>query len=307
MSGTQAPFISIVVPTYNRPAVLDSCLQAIAGQVYPRDRFEVIVVDDGGTAPLGQTLLHYRDKFSLKLLHQPNSGPAAARNRGACKAAGQLLAFTDDDCAPAPDWLACLAERHLQAPDCAVGGETRNALTGNVYSTASQLLVSYLLAYYSGAPQKVQFFPSSNLAFPTERFRVAGGFNASYPRAAGEDRELCDRWQHQGYRMIHAPEAVVYHSHHLSAKTFLRQHFHYGCGAFYYHLQRARQRRQPIRVEPPTFYVNMLTYPFGKIPFWRAIRVMLLLIAAQAINAVGFFWERARGKRGMTGSPHSAL
>ena len=301
------PFISIVIPTYNRPDQIAVCLRACSRLDYPHDRFEVLVVDDGGTTPLDEIVARFHGVLTLKLLRQENAGPAAARNRGAYEAAGQLLVFTDGDCVAAPDWLARLAERHVQASDCAIGGETCNALASNIYSTASQLLVSYLLTYYSGAPERVRFFPSSNLAFPTERFRSVGGFNASYPRAAGEDRELCDRWQHQGYRMIHAPEAVVYHSHHLMAKTFLRQHFHYGRGAFYYHLHRARLRQQPMKVEPPAFYVNMLTYPFGKIPFGKAIRVMLLLIAAQAINAVGFFWERARGKRRMASSPYSAI
>jgi GT2 family glycosyltransferase len=301
------PFISIVIPSYNRPDQLAVCLRACSSLDYPHDRFEVIVVDDGGTTPLDEIVARFHGVLLLKLLQQKNAGPAAARNRGACEAAGQLLVFTDDDCAPAPDWLARLAERHVQASDCAVGGETHNALASNMYSTASQLLVSYLLTYYSGTPERVRFFPSSNVAFPTKRFFDVGGFNVSFPRAAGEDRELCDRWQHQGYRMIHAPEAVVYHSHHLTAKTFLRQHFHYGRGAFYYHLHRARQRRQPMRVEPPAFYVNMLTYPFGKIPFSQAIRVIPLLIAAQAINAVGFFSERARGKSPIASSPYSAI
>lgn len=290
------PFISIVIPTYNRPDQLAVCLRACSRLDYPHDRFEVLVVDDGGTTSLDEIVARFHAVLTLKLLRQENAGPAAARNRGAYEAAGQLLVFTDDDCVAAPDWLARLAEHHVQAPDCAVGGETHNALASNIYSTASQLLVSYLLTYYSGAPERVRFFPSCNVAFPTRRFCDVGGFDVSFPRAAGEDRELCDRWQHQGYRMIHAPEAVVYHSHHLTAKTFLRQHFHYGFGAFYYHLHRARQRRQPMRVEPPAFYVNMLTYPFGKVPFWKAIRVMPLLIAAQAINAVGFFWERARAR-----------
>lgn len=290
------PFISIVIPTYNRPDQLAVCLQACSRLDYPHDQFEVLVVDDGGITTLDEIVARFHGVLTLKLLRQENAGPAAARNRGAYEAAGQLLVFTDDDCVAAPDWLARLAERHVQASDCAFGGETHNALASNMYSTASQLLVSYLLTYYSGAPERVRFFPSCNVAFPTRRFRDVGGFDLSFPRAAAEDRELCDRWQHQGYRMIHAPEAVVYHSHHLTAKTFLRQHFHYGCGAFYYHLHRARQRRQAMRVEPPAFYVNMLTYPFGKIPFSQAIRVIPLLIAAQAINAVGFFWERARGR-----------
>jgi GT2 family glycosyltransferase len=245
---------------------------------------------------LDRIVAQFHGMMTLKSLRQENAGPAAARNRGALEASGQLLVFTDDDCAPAPDWLARLAERHVQAPDCAIGGETHNALTGNIYSTASQLLVSYLLAYYSGAPERVRIFPSCNVAFPTDTFRALGGFNTSYPRAAGEDRELCDRWQYRGYRMIYASDAVVYHAHHLTAKTFLRQHFHYGCGAVYYHLHRARQQQQPMKVEPLAFYIGMLAYPFRKVSFWKAIRITPLLIAAQVMNATGFFWQRTRGR-----------
>lgn len=303
----ERPFISIVIPTYNRPDQLAVCLRACSRLDYPHDRFEVIVVDDGGVTPLDEVALQFHGLLRLTLLRQENAGPATARNKGAFEATGEFLIFTDDDCAPAPDWLETLAAQFVASPDSAVGGETYNALTQNLYSTASQLLVSYLLAYYSGAPERVRFFPSCNLAFPTKRFRDIGGFDLSFPRSAGEDRELCDRWQHRGYRLIHAPKAVVYHAHHLTAKTFLRQHFHYGCGAYYYHLLRARQRQQLMKVESPVFYVNMLTYPFGKIPFGKAILIVPLLIAAQAVNAVGFFWERVRGKRGMTGSQYPAI
>ena len=125
----------------------------------------------------------------------------------------------------------------------------------------------------------------------------------SFLRPAGEDRELCDRWQHGGYRMIHAPEAVVYHSHHLTAKTFLLQQFHYGRAAYYYHFLRARRRQQRLKIEPLAFYVNMLMHPFGKIPFGKAIGVFPLVVAAQAVNAVGFFWEHARRKKSGSNPP----
>jgi cellulose synthase/poly-beta-1,6-N-acetylglucosamine synthase-like glycosyltransferase len=274
---------------------------------YPRDRFEVIVVDDGGAAPLDEAAKPFHGLLTLTLLRQENAGPAAARNKGAVEAAGEVLLFTDDDCMPASDWLKIVAAQFVVLPDSAVGGETHNALTQNLYSTASQLLVSYLLVYYSGIPERVRFFPSCNVAFPTKQFLEIGGFDLSFPRSAGEDRELCDRWQHRGYRLRYVPEAVVYHAHHLTAKTFLRQHFHYGCGAYYYHLLRAHHRQQSMKVEPPAFYANLLTYPFGKISFGKAIVVVLLLIAAQAANAAGFFWERAKGKRGVAGSQSSAI
>ena len=72
---------------------------------YPQDRFEVIVVDDGSEPPMDSVVSFFRDRLELVLLSQANSGPAAARNTGAAQAKGKFLAFTDDDCTPAPDWL----------------------------------------------------------------------------------------------------------------------------------------------------------------------------------------------------------
>lgn len=295
MKMTDAPNFSIVIPTYNRPAQLAACLEACARFDYPRDRFEVIAVDDGGTTPLDAVVARFHGVLTLKLLRQENAGPAAARNRGASEAGGDFLAFTDDDCSPDPKWLQALAAQFVASPDGAVGGHTRNALTHNLYSTASQLLISYLFSYYNAVPHAARFFPSNNLAFPTKRFRAIGGFDVTYPRAAAEDRELCDRWLHHGYRMIYAAEAVVYHAHALTFRTFLRQHIHYGQGAFCFHHARARRGQHRIRVEPPSFYLNMLRYPFVSAQGVKAPLLTLLFVVAQIANALGFFWKRTKG------------
>ena len=294
MKMTDAPNFSIVIPTYNRPEQLVVCLQACALLDYPRDLFEVIVVDDGGATPLDEIVTRFHGMLTLKLLRQENTGPAAARNRGASEAAGEFLAFTDDDCAPTPNWLLALSTQVVESPDCAVGGQTRNALTHNLYSTASQLLISYLFSYYNAVPHAARFFPSSNLAFPTKQFRAVEGFDVTYPRAAAEDRELCDRWLNHGYRMIYVAEAVVDHAHDLTFRTFLRQHFHYGCGAFCFHRVRARRGQHRIRVEPPSFYFNMLRYPFVSAQGVKAPFLMLLFVVAQIANALGFFWKYAK-------------
>lgn len=295
----ERPFFSIVIPTYNRPDQLTVCLRACSHLDYPRDRFEVIVVDDGGVTLLEEVVNRFHSLLTLKLLRQENAGPATARNTGARAAKGELLVFTDDDCAPARDWLEVLAAKFKAWPDCAIGGDTRNALTQNLYSMASQLLISYLIGYFAEGAGKPRFFPSSNLGFPTARFLDEGGFHASFPGSAGEDRELCDRWQQKGLRMIHAPDAVIYHFHHLTARTFIRQHFHYGTGAFYYHSLRSRQRRQAmkVKVEPISFYFKILAYPFGKVPFRKAICVMPLLIVTQTVNALGFLWEYQKARK----------
>src|SRR5262245_22867809 len=103
------PFFSVIVPTYERAQQLALCLHALACQNYPRDLFEVLVVDDGSTLSQEASVDAFRGKLNVQLLSQPHSGPAAARNYGARYARGSFLAFTDDDCAPCPTWLQTLA------------------------------------------------------------------------------------------------------------------------------------------------------------------------------------------------------
>ena len=72
---------SVIIPTYNRAATLNQCLQALAGLGYPRGNFEVVVVDDGGSASLESLLEPWRGSLQLRLLKQENAGPAAACSR----------------------------------------------------------------------------------------------------------------------------------------------------------------------------------------------------------------------------------
>src|SRR5262249_29925962 len=158
-------------------------------QTYPRDRFEVIVVDDGGETPLAPTLARFNAHLRLELIERKKGGPARARNAGAKHATGALLAFTDDDCEPAPAWLDALHRRSSECPDHAIGGVVVNALQDNVYSSASQLLVDYLDGYYADRQTPVtgslamapRFFTSNNLSVPAALFDALGGFDESFP------------------------------------------------------------------------------------------------------------------------------
>ena len=290
--GQQQFFFSIIIPTYARPERLATCLQSLALLDYPRDRFEVIVVDDGSEMPIEPVVAPFRDQLALTLIKQPNAGPATARNTGAARARGKFLVFTDDDCAPALDWLKTLAARFATAPDCVIGGQTLNALPNNLYSTASQVLIDYLYKYYNDSPNQSSFFASNNLALPADRFHALGGFDTTFPLAAAEDREFCDRWLHHGYEMSYAPEVRVYHAHKLTLPTFWRQHFNYGRGAFCFHQVRSRRDLGRIKVEPVSFYFNLLTYPFLQASRPQALLLAALFLVSQVANVTGFFWER---------------
>jgi GT2 family glycosyltransferase len=303
--GAGRPVFSVIVPTHARPAPLAACLRALADLAFRWDGFELIVVDDGSPVPVDAVVAPFHDRLDVTVLSQPRGGPASARNLGAARARGEFLAFTDDDCTPAPDWLGALAARFAVTPDHMIGGRTLNALPGNPYSSASQLMINYLYAYYNADPDRARFFASNNLAVPARRFLAIGGFDTVFTRTAAEDRELCDRWRFHGYQMSYAPEALVHHGHALTLREFWRQHFRYGCGAWRFHLARAQRGRGPVRVEPVSFYVNLLRHPFREDPGCRAPVLASLLVLAQAANAAGYVWERVtsppREPRGLSG------
>jgi GT2 family glycosyltransferase len=286
------PHFSVVVPTYDRPRPLAECLVALAGLDYPRDRLEVVVADDGSPEPPEGVVAGFSDRLDLRLLRLPHGGPARARNAGAEAARGEYLAFTDDDCAPAADWLSRLADRFAKAPGHAIGGRTLNRLDRNPYATASQVLIDYLYSYFT--PRRGLFFTSNNLAVPASLFRAVGGFDETFPLAAGEDREFCARWSHLGHPLLYAHEAIVHHAHTLDFRRFWHQHFNYGRGAWYFRRQVARRERDPVRLEPLTFYTELLLYPIKRSGCRRSLRLALLLAISQLANALGFFFERSR-------------
>jgi len=289
MAQSNLPYISIIIPTFRRPGRLAGCLQSLACLDYPRDCFEVIVVDDGSQAPPQTVVADFHKCFDVMLLKQAHTGPATARNTGAAQAKGEVLAFTDDDCEPAADWLQTLAKRYTAEPDCAIGGRTLNKLPGNPFSTASQLLIDYLYAYYNADPLQAHFFTSNNMALPADRFHKIGGFDTTFPQAAGEDRELCDRWLNHGFRMIYASEVLVWHSHSLTCRKFWKQHFNYGRGALFFHQRRARRGCGHIAREPLSFYLKLMCAPFRLTKGPRAPLLAALLFLTQCANAAGYF------------------
>lgn len=286
------PFFSIVVPTYNRPRNIASCLEALSRVDYPRDRFEVIVVDDGSEVPVRTFISHFFDKMNLTVITQENAGPSMARNAGAKRARGDFLAFTDDDCMPAPDWLMTLTNRFKTSPGCSVAGRCVNALEVNIYDAASQMLIEYLHAYHNQVPDQARFITSNNLSLPVKLFEVVGGFDTSFPNAGGEDREFCEHLRHHGCQIIYAPEVVVHHSHGLTLSTFWRQQLNYGRGAFLLRQKCYQNRGQRVRMEPTAFYLRLLSWSHAYKGKHSRLRLSALLFLSQGAIALGYLMGR---------------
>jgi glycosyltransferase involved in cell wall biosynthesis len=286
---------SIVIPTYKRPAQLARCLAAIESLDFPRDRFEVLVVDDGSDDPPTELIAALGQSLDIRLVCARHGGPASARNTGARLARGRYLVFTDDDCAPHRDWLAAI-DRWTSASDgtVAFGGQTVNLLADNVYATASQSIVEFLYHYFGDHPTSRRFFTTNNLVVPRDQFMEIDGFDEGFELAAGEDRDLCERWRSSGRELQYAPDVLVDHAHRLTFTRFNRQHFNYGRGAFDLHKSRARRGDGSLRIEPARFYYQLVTYPMRRAHGARRLPLAGLHFWSQVAYVSGYLFERIR-------------
>jgi glycosyltransferase involved in cell wall biosynthesis len=283
--SSSSPKISVIVPTYDRPEPLARCLSLLAAQDYPREQFEVIVVDDGGSTDLN---LLTGELQNVHVIRQRNAGPAAARNTGACAAQNDVLAFIDDDCAPRTNWLSLLAAALERHPGALVGGRTHNALAENLCAVASQSIIDTVHAHFNSDPQRATFFPSDNIAVSRQRFLDIGGFDTSFRWS--EDRDLCDRWIARGWPLVSVPDAIVDHAHVMGLIGFFKQHLGYGRGAWRYH--RARADRGTGQLKPEgSFYLSCFRAPFRTQPIHRAIALAVLMSVWQIANTCGFVFQ----------------
>jgi len=132
------------------------------------------------------------------------------------------------------------------------------------------------------------FFASNNLALPATCFHAVGGFDRGWNRAAGEDRDFCDRLIGHGYCLIYVPETLVHHAHFLTFRSFFRQHFTYGWGAYRLHQLRAKRAVKRVQFEPLVFYLKTVAYPFTQARVCKAVVLAMLVGVAQTANAIGW-------------------
>lgn len=194
------PEIAVVIPTRSREARLGFALEALAGQTLERTRFEVIVVrSEDAKGPFAAALDGLPVRF---LTHMGAPGPGAQRNTGWRATEAPLVAFTDDDCRPAPEWLARLLAAGRQG-DVVVQGRTepdpaeRHLLLGPARSV--EIL------------RPSNWFETCNIAYPTALLRRLGGFDESF-RFSAEDADLGLRARKAGAGRIFDYGAVVLHA-----------------------------------------------------------------------------------------------
>lgn len=285
MRDPTQPEFSVVIPTHARPDRLRACVAGIAALDLDGASVEVIVVNDGGAALDPESLADVHPGLSLRVINQPQQGPAAARNAGAAVARGRYLAFIDDDCVPDSGWLRAFARVQAEDDRRLLGGRVENALVHNAYSDASERITSFVYERSRAGGAAELFFTTNNIALRADLFRTLGGFTTAIPSQTAEDKDFCARWRAHGLALAHAPDAVVRHAHELTLRRFLRQHFNYGRGLLAFRLLRPHHGR--IVPERPGFYLELVTSPLRDATHRGRVRATILLGLAQLATLAG--------------------
>jgi glycosyltransferase involved in cell wall biosynthesis len=288
------PVVTVVIPTYGRPRQLQACLAALAKQTLS-EPWEVVVVDDGSPQSLAGIGTAWADQLDLRVIRQNNAGPAEARNRGVLESQGTLIAFTDDDCLPEPQWLEGLVMAACERPGALVGGTTLNGLGSELFASTSQLIVDLVYAHFNADPMRAYFLASNNIICPKDRFLSLGGFDRSFPRAGAEDRDFCDRWRSAGWPIIWQTNARVHHRHSQTLCSFIALHIRYGRGAYLYQAKR-KQRQSGTMQEDLGFHSTLPRricrhLAEGKGPFLMKLGIVATLTIWQLANTLGFAIE----------------
>ncbi|CAG0967366.1 Putative glycosyltransferase EpsH [Myxococcaceae bacterium] len=216
-----APRVSVVICAYDAERTMEECLESLTRLRYPN--FEVIVVDDGSTDRTREISERYPQ---FRLMSHENRGLSAARNEGILAATGEIVAFTDSDCAVDPDWLTFLVHRLLSESFAAVGGPN--------LPPPEDHWVPEVVARSPGGPTHVlltdfeaEHVPGCNMAFWREKLLEVGLFDPVY-RAAGDDVDICWRLQNAGYKIGFAASALVWHRRRATVSDYLAQQRGYG-------------------------------------------------------------------------------
>jgi mycofactocin glycosyltransferase len=224
--------VSVVIPAYNCAAHVERLLASLCAQTYPRDRYEIILVDDGSsddTAARAERALAQWDGAG-RVLRKPNAGPASARNAGLRASTADVIAFIDADCVADPDWLASVvgALATGESGAAGAGGPLRNVAPPGWVTDYLDACQFFRQRARNGV---VDYLLTANVAFRRAALTRVGGF-AERRGVWAEDADLSFRLKQQGYALLLAPGGCVTHfGSPGSVRSLCRELYRYGFGA----------------------------------------------------------------------------
>ena len=201
-------FVSVIIPVYNDSRRLKLCLEALAKQTYPRDMYEIVVVDNASEEDIESIVSQFNQ---ARYTYESQPGSYTARNQGISVAAGEILAFTDSDCIPAADWIEKGVKHLISTPNCGlVAGKISLFFQDPQRPTAVELYEKIVLNFFQD--RKIadhQFGMTANIFTCRTVVESVGNFDSALK--SGGDRNWGQRVFAAGYQQVYADDARVDH------------------------------------------------------------------------------------------------
>lgn len=227
MDTTNTPFLSLIIPVYNRIFEIDELLDSLNRQ--HQKNFEVIIVEDGSTDPCDLVVDLCKDLLNISYYVIPNGGPGNARNYGAAKSKGNYLIVLDSDCVLPPDYIQSVYTELQRTDADAFGGPDKASESfSDVQKAINYSMTSFLTTggIRGGEKKMDKFYPRSfNMGIRKSAYEALGGFSAM---RFGEDIDFSIRLYENGYKVCLFPSAWVYHKRRTDWCKFFRQVYNSG-------------------------------------------------------------------------------
>lgn len=217
MSEIAIPFVSVIIPVYNDSGCLKTCLQSLEEQTYPQNSYEVIVVDNGSDESIEPIVAEFSQ---AKASYETLRGSYAARNKGLLLARGEVIAFTDSDCIPAPNWIERGVAKLQSIPNCGiVGGKIELFFREPDHPTTVELYDNMTYLNQKNHIEKSDFSATANLFTFKHVFDRVGYFDSDLE--SGGDARWGRRVASFKYKLVYAADVRVAHPARYSVTELL--------------------------------------------------------------------------------------
>jgi glycosyltransferase involved in cell wall biosynthesis len=290
MADGKTMTFSIVIPALNEEHVICQCLSSIAGLEFPRQKFEVIVVDNGSSDRTFEIAESYRGAMNVTVLLRPKMNISGLRNAGAAVSSGEYLIFLDADMVVPTDWLQRAAMLFISSKAEIIGGFFR---VPEHYSWVARVWFKRKTDEVNLSPPYV---PSGNLMVSRSQFNAIGGFDESLETS--EDCDFCCRARGLGLNLAeYNAISVVHLGSPQTLAAFFRREIWHGSSVFRVFLLNFHsfQNGKPVIFAVYTLLCLLMTVMAGLISVHRgSIWPVAPFIGLLLLPALALAWRDRR-------------
>ncbi|RJP62067.1 MAG: glycosyltransferase [Candidatus Auribacter fodinae] len=255
------PFVSVVVPAYNAAATIGQCIESLISQTYPKEKLEILIIDNNSSDETADIIRSY----PVTYLSESNQSRSAARNKGIRHARGDIIAFTDSDCAAQHDWL----EKGVQPfEDEWIGGVGGPILAYNpsTWIERAQDILRIFNQEETISPERVEagtaVIATPNALYRKDALLAAGLFDERLKGA--EDYDLSYKIQRiTDYSFAYQPDAITYHRHAQTFEKVVTQYFRYG----YAYMECEEQKECLVKLDE-----SIRAHGLARVVYWKILQ-----------------------------------